>query len=224
MREFVTAILLTILTPFVAIAAPGVVVRTIIGADPALNVSAYSTEDEKLEAVLTFVFKNEALRFGWPANYQSLWCPTNVFNLLKRLDQAHVDLSRANVWYILPPEAVEGTGDGAIHPRAARPGADGPISEWSFHVVLEIEGRILDLDFTAEPHVVSTAAYAGVMWQKGALAQQSDARPLYVRQIPAREYLAQYSNNWTYYEMGGDGRYPAVEMSALLPRSAPAAH
>ncbi len=179
-----------------------------------VNVSTYSTVDEKLEAVMSFVFKNEARRYGWPANYQSLWCPTNIFNLLKRLDQARVDLSDARVWYILPN--ADGR-EGIIRPRVARPADDGkPVREWSFHVVLEIDGRILDLDFTSRPDVVSALSYAGAMWEKGPMAVGKAGAPLYVRQIPARTYLTQYKNNWSYFESGANGRYPAVEMSEVL--------
>jgi hypothetical protein len=90
------------------------------------------------------------------------------------------------------------------------------VTEWSFHVVLEIEGRILDLDFTSQPDVVSTLTYAAAMWEKGPLAPAPDVEPLYVRRIPALEYLAQYANNWRFYEEGGGGRYPAVEISTLI--------
>jgi|GEM_PF-4826242 len=201
------SLLLLLLLVFLAPAARAEV-------DPSVHVSSYSTEDEKLEAVLSFVFKNESRRFGWPANYRSLWCPTNVFNLLKRLDQAHVDLSHAYVWYILPNQ--DGS-EGVIHPRVARPADDGqPAREWSFHVVLEIDGRLLDLDFTSHPDVVSVVSYAAAMWEKGPMAVTHLSEPLFVRQIPARDYLSTYSNNWDYFISGGRGRYPAVEMSDLL--------
>ena len=181
---------------------------------PVVRVSSYSTDDEKLEAVLSFVFKNEAQNSGWPANYRSMWCPTNVFNLLKRLDQADVDLSKAQVWYIVPNS--DGA-EGVIHPRVARPSESGrAVHDWSFHVVLEIEGRILDLDFTSHPDVVSAISYAAAMWEKGPMAVSKNSEPLYVRQIPARDYLSQYKQNWTYFQAGGDGRYPAVEISELL--------
>ena len=184
------------------------------GVETGVSVSSYSTEDEKLEAVLSFVFKNEARRYGWPANYQSLWCPTNVFNLLKRLDQAHVDLSNARVWYILPAE--DGS-EGVIHPRVARASENGrPVREWSFHVVLEISGRILDLDFTSRPDVVSVISYAAAMWEKGPMAVSKNSEALFVRQIPARAYLSQYKNNWAFFQSGGGGLYPSVEMSELL--------
>jgi hypothetical protein len=176
---------------------------------------ASSSEDEKLEAVLAFVFKNEAAKFGWPANYKSLWCPTNVFNLLRRLDEASVDLSGAKVWYIIPPEHGAAS---VIHPRAARSGDDGPVSEWGFHVVVELEGRILDLDFTSRPDVESIVDYAAVMWHKGPLAVATDGQPLLVREIPALDYLTHYRNNWDFYINDPQGLYPATEMSDLLPK------
>ena len=182
--------------------------------DPAIPLSSYTSVDEKLQTVLNFVSKNQARKFGWPENYQSLWCPTNIFNLLKRLDQAHVDLSRANVWYILPN--ADGS-EGVIHPRVARPTEDGKTPrEWAFHVVLELDGRIMDLDFTSKPDVVSVVSYAGAMWEKGPFAVARAGETLFVRQIPARDYLAQYSNNWSYFQEGGRGRYPAVDMSELV--------
>jgi hypothetical protein len=211
MRLFAAAFILTLLT--FSARAQALALSTPAVTWP-INVSSYSTQDEKLEAVLSFVFKNEARLYGWPANYQSLWCPTNVFNLLKRLDQAHVDLSNARVWYILPtPDGSEGV----VHPRVARPTDNGrSVREWSFHVVLEIDGRILDLDFTSRPDVVSVVSYAGAMWEKGPMAVLKNSDPLYVREIPARVYLSQYKNNWSYFQTGAGGRYPAVEMSELL--------
>lgn len=190
----------------------------------ATTVSAYSSEDEKLEAVLGFVFKNEASKFGWPVNYKSMWCPTNVFNLLRRLNEAHVDLSKARVWYIVPQDKVQDQGADVIHPQAARVSLDGTVSEWSFHVVVEIEGRILDLDYTSQPDVQSVEQYAAAMWRKGPLAVSPTSQPLFVREIPALEYLGQYASNWDFYISGAQGRYPAVEMSNLLPKVVLSAH
>ena len=167
--------------------------------------------DDKLNAVLKFVSDNEAQKHGWPANYKSLWCPTNVFNLLRRLEQAQVDFSRAKVWYIVPSDATQN-----LHPKAARSGTAGAVNEWSFHVVIEIDGRILDLDYTDRPEVASLPAYAAAMWQKGPLVVKPDQQPLYVREIPAADYLNRYSGNYSWFLGGADGRYPAAELTTLL--------
>lgn len=187
--------------------------------DPAIAIApSYTTEEEKLQAVLSFVFFNDARKYGWPSNYTAMWCPTNAFHLLKRLQQAGVDLTGAEVWYLIPSDSANGSGESVIYPRQARPVGASTISEWAFHVVISVKGRILDLDFTAQPQVLLQVQYAAQMWQKGPLARpQEDQRPLFVRKIPATDYLQQYTDNWFYYVSGGNGRYPAVEMSTLFP-------
>lgn len=175
-----------------------------------------SHETEKLNAIMRFVVENEAQKHGWPANYKALWCPTNVFNLLRRMEQAGVDLSRARVWYIVPQKAVDAVGEASVRPKAARQGLSGPVKEWNFHVVVQIDGRILDLDFMERPEAVPTRAYGAAMWQKGPQAVQAERHPLFVRSIPAADYLKTYSGNWSWFVSGGDGRYPAVEFDSLL--------
>lgn len=182
---------------------------------------ASATEDQKLSAVLKFVFNNEAQKHGAPANYVSLWCPKNIFNLLRRLDQAHVDLSKAKVWYILPQSmagnsGVQQSGESVLHPKLPRPGPADSDVEWSFHVVVEIEGHVLDLDYTSHPEVVSKLEYAKLMWQKGPGLSKPDPQKLFTRVIPAKDYLSSYSGNWSWYAAGGGGRYPAVDFNSLL--------
>ena len=174
--------------------------------------SGANGEDQKLSAILKFVFDNESAKHGWPANYTTLWCPSNVFNLLRRLDQAGVDLSKANVWYILPKSSTKQAGENVVHPKLARGGP----TEWSFHVVVEVQGRVLDLDFTDHPRVVSKAEYGSLMWQKGPSAVIVDKQVLFARVIPARDYLSSYTGNWTWYASGGGGRYDAVVFDTLL--------
>jgi hypothetical protein len=172
--------------------------------------------DDKLNAILKFVSDNEAQKHGWPANYKSLWCPTNVFNLLRRLEQAQVDLSRAQVWYMVPQDSIQTAGDKNLRPKAARSGTAGAVNEWSFHVVIQIEGRILDLDYTDRPEVATVPAYAAAMWQKGPLVVKPDEQPVFVRVIPAADYLNRYSGNYSWFVGGAEGRYPAAELTTLL--------
>jgi hypothetical protein len=173
---------------------------------------------EKLAAILKFVFENEAQKHGWPANYTALWCPTNVFNLLRRLDEAKVDLSAAQVLYIVPAYYAGQKGDSSVRPRAARVGAEGAVREWTFHVVLLIDDKILDLDFTNSPVVVSKDDYFARMFGKGPLATQPAKPALFLRSIPADDYYSSYTGNWEWYARGAGGRYPALNLETLWPQ------
>lgn len=175
-----------------------------------------STAD-KIVAVHKFVYENQAQKHGWPANYTALWCPTNIFNLLRRLDEAKVDLSSAQVLYVVPASVAVHKGESDIRPRAARQGREGPIREWTFHVVLLIDGKILDLDFTNDPVVVDVSEYFARMFGKGPLATQKSKQDLYVRSIPAADYYSSYSGNWDWYLKGGGGRFPAMAVETLFP-------
>lgn len=183
-----------------------------------LNVSqnAQPPSNQKLAAVLKFVYENESLKHGWPANYEAMWCPTNVFNLLRRLDEAKVDISNAQVLYIVPSFYSGKKGDSFVRPRVARVGPNGPVREWTFHVILLIEGKILDLDFTNEPVVVELNDYFGRMFGKGPLAVQPAKADLYFRSIPAADYYSSYTGNWEWYAKGGGGRYPAINLETLF--------
>lgn len=178
---------------------------------------------EKLAQVLKFVFDNEALKYGWPANYRALWCPSNVFNLLRRLDEAKVNLANARVLYIIPVYYVSHQGEAEIRPRAARIGRDGPTREWTFHVVLQVENKILDLDFTNDPVIVETSEYFARMFGQGPLATQKSKQTLYFRSIPAADYLVSYTGNWEWFLAGGGGRFAPQNLSGLFPDVGPAA-
>jgi hypothetical protein len=171
-------------------------------------------QQAKLEQVLKFVFENEALKHGWPANYTALWCPTNVFNLLRRLDEAKVDLTNARVLYVLPDYYAIHKGLSTIRPRAARVGRDGPINEWTFHVILEIDKKILDLDFTNTPQITPVDDYYAQMFGKGPKATQVSKQTLYLRSIPALDYLRSYTGNWEWYVSGAGGRYRAINLES----------
>lgn len=81
-----------------------------------------------------------------------------------------------------------------IHPRKARGARD---TEWAFHVVLEINGMILDPDFGDHPHAVSVTEYFQKMWGVGHDNLGDEA--LFVRAIPAPDYLSSYRGNWKYF-------------------------
>jgi hypothetical protein len=149
-----------------------------------------------------------------PEVHQLAECGSNVWHLLSRLDRAGVDLSGAHVLYLfrmkehealLAPDNLR-----RLHPSFARFGLGSLSVPWLFHVCLEYQGRILDLDYGHSPQAVSTRDYFASMFS-------SELSDLSFRSIPAVDYLREYdaqdpSRNWQYYLSGGGRRFPISEV------------
>jgi len=120
------------------------------------------------------------------------------------------------VFYVLPESTATGTGENAIHPMAARVSPYGPVDEWSFHVILVIENRVLDLDFTNKPEITNLQDYFGRMFYKGPKAVGVARAPLFIRSIPALDYLHSYTGNWSWYLNESEASYPAVDVETQI--------
>jgi len=156
------------------------------------------------DEVVISEFENAFFDAGAPTDvidpyhsYVPLWCPENIARFLERLDFNGVDLKNAKVLFLVPESALKNGGVREIHPRRPRltPGADS--SSWSFHVVLEIEGKVVDFDFTDTPQFIDAEQYFFEMWDKVPNQALSSSELLFIREIPALTYRNQYRGDWS---------------------------
>ncbi|MES2856280.1 MAG: hypothetical protein V4692_10480, partial [Bdellovibrionota bacterium] len=165
---------------------------------------AYASESPSIdEANVMNGFEESFFDVGEPSNtmdpvhaYVPLWCPENVSRLIEKLNSMNVALDSAKVLYLVPPSAVDGNGTNIIRPLRARSvGGEAP-EAWSFHVVLLLDGKILDLDFTENPTWVDAERYFVEMWNEVPDQALSSEQPLLVREFSAKDYRSRYTGNW----------------------------
>jgi hypothetical protein len=137
-----------------------------------------------LEKVLAAVFKE-------PKIYTASICRRNAQRLAKHLERevAGFDLKRAQIWYIRADRS-EGKKIYAFEGRTNRVNQ----KEWSFHYVLEYQGKVLDLDYTDTPTLIDERQYLERMYL-GASNAVSDAKrneilqEIRVTKIPADRFI-----------------------------------
>lgn len=127
-----------------------------------------------------------------PSHYTPLWCPTNIYFLVRDFARFGFDVASMRVLYIFGDADADGS-LAMIHPHAAR----GSTTQWSFHVVLEYRGIILDPDFDNQPRMVHAVDYFEKMWS--VRPGKRGIESLFVRSIAALEYLRDYENNWQHF-------------------------
>lgn len=98
---------------------------------------------------------------AWNADYKPTECGDNIGRLLKRLESHGIDLSHARVLVILP--VYDGLLVNAERARIAKVGVTTEVN-WYHHVILELDGQILDFDFMDRPTVVPVAKYFNEMF------------------------------------------------------------
>jgi hypothetical protein len=106
-------------------------------------------------------------------------CPFAAFTLLKQLQAAKIDVSRLNVLLIF---------GGSPDPEKLKPqlsvirNREHQAVYWTFHVAVENQGRIMDLDYP-QNHVPSVREYLQSMFTDFSIQYSS------IKYIPALEYL-----------------------------------
>lgn len=112
--------------------------------------------------------------------YRRDFCSNNIHALLKQLNEQGVDLTRANVLYILPVIR-----DTEIFSRFRR-----VRDSWSFHVVLEADGNVYDFDLVKPINAIPLKEFFPRMFR-------NSIQMLSVRAIPAGNYLMEFTGtNW----------------------------
>ncbi len=99
----------------------------------------------------------------------------------------------------------------SVSPLLARTG----VTDWQFHVLLESQGYIYDLDYTINPQIPTVSEYFHKMF--GVSSQ--NGQKMVVRVIPAQEYSEAYDDigqNWDYYINNPEGFYPLEDVLSYL--------
>lgn len=117
-------------------------------------------------------------------------CSTNIRNLILECfnDENKLDDARVLYLYSLPQSKIA---SGlyptlqTLYPENTRLTNN---EGWLFHVVLEYNGHIYDLDFTTKAKIVSTARYFTEMFH-------SSKKQILIRKIDARDYKENYSKS-----------------------------
>jgi hypothetical protein len=90
-------------------------------------------------------------------------------------------MRNAKVLYLIPKENLNRK-NGLIYASKDR---RNDYQTWQFHVVLEKDGIIYDPDFSSKATPLKTQEYFETMFHDG-------RNDMYVREIPAMEYMVQY--------------------------------
>jgi hypothetical protein len=110
------------------------------------------------------LFKNSF----WSAHYEERFCGKNIEKLITKSMELNLDLSNAEIVQITDSSgymfgmvnALQAREGGPyIQPRRSSPSNMPGEKNWYFHVVLKVEGKILDYDFTNGPRILSMKEY-----------------------------------------------------------------
>lgn len=161
--------------------------------------------------------------------YASGFCCVNVRDLLAKMTAEGVDLADAKVLYILN-DLHRGSLESSRKKRTLKPVSarkeESNYWGWTFHVVLEKNGLIYDLDFTHKPEALSVPEYFTKMFV-GKNLKYNPIETITMREIPAHEYLNEYSEqpngdrNADYYRFNSENRYPSQRLSDYIKAKSP---
>lgn len=113
--------------------------------------------------------------------YEDGFCSTNIFNLIKQMQQKGLSLDRAEVLFIIPNGEV----DPILKPLSYR----GVENEWDFHTVLFFDGKIFDFDSTGQ--LQAPKEYFREMFG----VTETESHDIWVRAIPAGDFLKDYQDH-----------------------------
>jgi hypothetical protein len=133
----------------------------------------------------------EAARFlNDRSHYEVGNCTSNIADLANRLKSEGVNLSEAKVIYILYERVHRAGLPMKIQKMTAYNHYDsslpGYLQVWDFHVVLELNGRIMDYDNFNTNGLPDPEAYFSKMFLGGDVKSLSQ---IYIRPVPALEFL-----------------------------------
>ncbi len=157
--------------------------------------------------------------------YEKGFCCINIRDLLNQfVTQEHLDIQNAKVFYIVY-DSRRGTLEESKLKRTLKPVAARSLESnywgWMFHVVLVQKGNVYDLDFQKKPNVVKAAEYFQKMFVGSKAQTQNPLETIFVREIPALEYLSQYSEgpnskfDSNYYRFKAE-EYPLQSLNMYL--------
>ena len=139
----------------------------------------------------------------WTDHYEARYCGKNIEKLVKKAMDQNLDLSGAEIIQITDSSGfmfgmvnalLAREGGSYIEPRQTNPTLTPGESNWYFHVVLKVEGKILDYDFTNEARILAEKKYFLEMFIPK--DEQSDAeyrafkmKGYKITTYPAEEYI-----------------------------------
>ncbi len=156
--------------------------------------------------------------FSDEKTYKKGACCDNICRLVSQLHEKKIDLAKARVIYILRQTKEEE----GLYPQRARQG----IAIWNFHVVLELDGKIYDFDYS-DPTPVPAHDYFMQMFHFSATGKpptkeerEALLKAISLRVIPAKEYLSDFRNTCDYEDYlkdtVRDRKYPAQSAHDFL--------
>lgn len=151
----------------------------------------------------------------WTSHYQERFCGRNIEGLVQKAIDARLDLSNAQILQITDPhgsmfgmvQAVVARESGRlIEPARTLPKRNPGVMNWYFHVVLMVEGKILDYDFTNQPRILSLNQYMNEMFipadkmtnKKWKIDKMKSYR---LKSFPAEDYMLRLSQRMTVQEI-----------------------
>lgn len=164
-------------------------------------------------------FASSALHAEFVASFHSGYvrgrCAENIRNLILRLRAQGVDLSRARVavitngGYHFSVTHRRNSGDRLQNPQGEIKFAPG-IAKFSFHVILENEGKVYDYDFGNAPQVTSIKQYIKTMfWDEPQVTQYTGLETLAQR----RDYKIAFVPAEKFLELRNTGEAPLLDLS-----------
>lgn len=109
----------------------------------------------------------------WNSHYEERYCGKNIETLVAKAVNARLDLSNAQIigisdaggWMAGMVNALQAREAGLlITPSRVSPMRHPGERNWYFHVVLLVEGRVMDYDFTNQPRVIPLNDYLHEMF------------------------------------------------------------
>jgi hypothetical protein len=154
--------------------------------------------------------------------YCAGFCDDNVHGFLLKLQKERIDLSQVRVLLLLYNSAIT-TQEGALQSRSLKPeSARSPESApqgWTYHVLVEYQGRIYDFDYGLRPEAPLARDYFQKMWIGSWRYQFNQLERIMMRAIPAQEFLKIYNPENLEGFKGlrfSDGPYPIISVEEFL--------
>jgi hypothetical protein len=166
----------------------------------ALFILAYSLSSLAADlAGISRIFSNTF----WTSHYEERYCGKNIEKLVKKSMDARLDLRDAYIVEITDPvgrmfgmvNALQARESGRlIEPARTSPARHPGESNWYFHAVLLVNGRIMDYDFTNQPTILPLNHYLHQMFipatkQTDLTYKQSKMKGFKLVLFPAEDYI-----------------------------------
>lgn len=154
--------------------------------------------------------------------YCAGYCDENIYTFLAKLQTEGINISQAQVLIVLYDSTLTDLANSytkrSLKPQKARSPEAAPLG-WTYHVILQVEGRIYDFDYGRQAMAPSLKDYFNSMWVGTMPFSFNPLERIKMRAIPAQEYLKKYEvqNPDSFREMRFDEtHYPHVSVEEYL--------